>query len=493
MTPSYTKQQIQERLLHERWRSGALRYQLKPTQVELYDWWHAHEAMLSIIHARRGFGKTWFMLSMAFEFMARHPGSRQIYAAPSREECKKIVLPTAYLLIPATLPRDIRPVWMASDHCFAHPNGATLVIEGADDDNGDHLRGPFADRAYCDEFGFWRRPYDVWQSVIFPQVERRNGRALGVSTSPRSPMHEFATKLIPEAKSEGAYVVVSLENDYTLSDHAKDKIAAQHSPNRDAEEGRRSTIFRREYGCELVTESEHAVMPEFDVELHVAEHKRPEYFDGYTVLDLGMTDLSHCLFSYYDFAEATIVVEAEVVRQYVTVSQLAPEIWAMEQSLWGEARPRKRVSDAQPIALAEFARQHILQPKIVPKEMRFSAANNRDPEALINRSRAMLASRRIKVSPRCVELIKQLRGGLWNEKRTDFERIPGLGHLDGLMALVYTVDTIDYATNPEAAQRKYDPNLYPVEFRKAVVGQQPDSTTKNLTKLLPKPLRRIRK
>ena len=435
------------------------------------------------------------MLSEAFGFMAKNPASRSIYAAPSREECKKIVLPTARMLIPRDLPSDIKPVWMASDHLYQHPNGATLVIEGADDDNGDHLRGPFADRVYLDELGFWRMPYYVWTAVLYPQVQRRNGRAIGVSTSPVSPQHEFATQLIPEAKAEGAYVVVSIDNDYTLTQETRDRIAAQHSPTRSAEDGRKSTIYRREHGCELVTEDERAVLPEFEVELHVEERVRPQYFDAYTVLDLGMTDLSHCLLSYYDFDNATIVIENEVVRQYVTVSQLAPEILACERETWKQANGKhkeikKRVSDAQPISLAEFGRQHLLQPDLVPREMRFAAANNRDPEALINRTRGLLASKRISIHPRCTELIKQCVGGLWNLKRTDFERLPGLGHLDGIAALIYTVDVINFQDNPRTAQEKFKADDFPIEMFKHVMGSKDSHNAQSLAKLLPRSVRR---
>ncbi len=449
--------------------------------------------MLSIIHARRGFGKTVFLLLRAFGRMAREKNNRLVYAAPSREMAKQIVIPTAHLLIPPDLPTAIKPVWVATEHAFIHPTTLSrCVVEGADDDQGDHLRGPFAHEVYGDEMAFWRYCERVWRSVLYPQVQRTGGKAIGVSTSPESPQHEFAMTLIPEAKAEGSYVKISLEDDYTIPQAEKDKIAAQYSATRDPDDGRKSTQYRREYGCDLVTESERAVLPEFDVDKHVGEHKRPEYFDGYTVLDLGMTDLSHCLLSYYDFNEACIVVEDEVVRQYCTVSQLAPLIADAERLRWGSKKPRKRISDAQPISLAEFGRQHLLQPDLVPREMRFAAANNRDPEALINRTRTLLASARIRINPRCKELIRQCLGGLWNIKRTDFERIAGLGHLDGCMALVYTVDCVDFANNPEIAQKKYAADDFPVQYFKSVMpqGTQMDNTQNSLMRLLPKSARK---
>lgn len=479
---SFEVPDITKQLIDESWRRGDLQSFMRPTQAEIGNWWEKHDAVLSVVHARRGFGKTMFMLIKAFEHMAKHPNSRQVYAAPTREEAKKIVVPSAHLLIPDHLPDNIKPKWYASEHAFFHPNGAMLVVEGADDDQGAHLRGPFADRVYMDEHGFWRFANHVWRAVLFPMIERRNGRALGVSTSPESPMHEFATIIIPESQLENAYVKVTIEDDYTLTQERRDKIASQYSRTRDPADGRKSTIYRREYGCELVTETERAVLPEFNFDLHVADRERPEYFECYVVMDQGFVDLTHCLFIIYDWKNATVLIEDEVCVHHVTVSELAPMILAKEKELWGDHKIRKRVSDSPPISLAEFARQHQLQPDKVPREIRFAAVENREPEALINRTRSLLAVNRIAVNPRCVELIKQARGGLYNARRTDFERIPGLGHLDGIMALAYAVDTVDYATDPELMQKKWNQDDYPTHWQKKPETAQNQS----LARLLPK-------
>lgn len=461
---------------------------MRPTQQEVSDWWDDTSAILSVIHARRGFGKTVFLLLRAFSRMAKQPNCRLVYAAPSREMAKNIVVPSAALILPGDLPAGIKPVWAATEHAFVHPNGARLVVEGADDERGTHLRGPFAHEIYCDEMGFWRYCDYVWRSVLYPQIQRTDGRAIAVSTSPESPQHEFATLLIPEAKAEGAYAKISIDDDYTLTDEAKSAIAAQYAPDRDPEKGRKSTQYRREYGCELVTEAERAVLPEFDPLRHVKEAVRPDYFDRYVVADIGMVDLTAALFGYYDFDRAAIVIEAEVVRQYVTVSQLAPELHDMEIKLWGKTPPKKRASDAQPIVLAEFARQHLLQPDLVPKEMRFASVNNRDPEALINRTRTMLASQRIEIHPSCEHLIRQCVGLLWNERRTDFERMRGMGHGDAVMALVYFVDQVDYQTNPRFEQQKLLRDDHPTEWLR-----KPETDRyRSLAKLLPRAARRTR-
>ncbi len=449
---------------HECWQRGTLSGQLKPTQRRAYDWWQSNDATLSVLHARRGFGKTWLFLTIAFEYMAKNPGSRLVYAAPSREQAKQIVIPTANLLIPADLPDAYKPRWVATEHAFLHPNGSRCVVDGADDERGDHLRGPFAHIVFMDEQAFWRYCARVTTSVLYPQVQRTGGRMFSASTSPESTHHEF-TQLIDEAKREGAYMRVALDDDETVPQFEKDRIAAQYSNLRDPVHGRESTAYRREFGCEIVTETEAAVFPEFEFIRHVGERAKPEFWDGYVSLDLGMQDFSHGLAAFYDFDSATVVVEDEVCMQSSPVSTLAPAIVDLERRVFGNVPPRSRVSDNHPMEIAEFGKQHLLQPDKVPRELVFSAAGNRNPEALINRARGMLEADRILIHPRCRELIKQCQGGLWNQNRTDFRRIIGLGHLDGLMSLVYMLDIIDYAHNPNMRKR-LDPATHAIYYQK---------------------------
>lgn len=464
-----TADALKSTIVAEMWRRGELSAQLRATQLAVYEWWSKQQAILSVWHARRGAGKTWLFLTDAFEQMARNDGWRLIYAAPTREAAKQIVIPTALLMIPPDLPADCKPVWVASEHAFVHPKTKSrLIVEGADDERGNHLRGPFAHRVYGDEVGFWRYLDYVYRSILFPQVERRlheGARMLFGSTSPESPHHEFAQVIIPEAKAEGAYRVLSIDDDTTLSQAQKDTIAAQHDPKRDPAKGRKTTAYQREYGCKIVIEAERAVVPEFDKTRHVGVIELPDFYDAYVWLDLGMVDLTAALFAFYHFDKATIVVQSEIVRQYQTVSDLAPEISAEEKRLWNQS-PRARISDNHPMEIAEFHRQHILQPTKVTGELKFAPADNRNPEALINRTRSMFAADRILIHPSCIGLINQLEGGLWNQNRTDFEKIKGLGHLDGIMALAYGVDTVDYVTNPNL-RKKLNPETHAIYLQRS--------------------------
>lgn len=425
------------------WATKKLDWILHAGQREVATWWRSHKNMVSVVLCARGFGKSWGLLKEGFEQCLSAPRQRVLYACPSREQAKQIALPTAEVML-ETCPPELAPHWSDTKHAYVFQNKSMMVIEGADDENGKHLRGPFAHLVLCDEQGFWRRPEYVTRSILIPLAHRVHGRIISASTPPETPYHEFVT-MIRMAETRGSLIVRTVDDNPLLTPERRRELI-QEIGNGDET----STAVRRELFCEIVTETERAVIPEFDRTLHVKRTERPELFDAYEVIDLGMKDFTHALFAHYRFDLACIVIEDEVCVNNKPVSEIAPILAAKELELWGEQEPYIRISDNEPMEIAEFARQHYLQPNKVPREMRFSPADNKNPEALLNRTRSLFHADRIKVDPRCVRLIAMLEGGLWNERRTDFERIPGLGHLDGVMALAYLVDRLDYGRNPEA-------------------------------------------
>lgn len=416
----------------------------------------AQEQMVSVIHARRGYGKSWLFLTDAFETCIRlaHKGevARLIYAAPTREDAKKIVIPTGELIIAKAaadgVPRKLLPQWYATDHAFIFPaTGARCIVEGADDDQGDHLRGPFAHKAYCDEAGFWRYLLYCLRSVLIPIVKRRAGKIFVASTSPKSVGHEFVA-LMAQAIQRGAYIKRTLDDDTTLTEREIDSYALEYGAT--VEDGRRSTEFRREYLCDLVTDATRAVIPEFDEAKHVvADYERPEWVDCYEGLDLGLVDLTHLLYGYWDFANACLVIEDEICGNYMLTKEFAAIAKAREIELWGAIPyystptphnrcPRGRFSDNEAQTLYDLAGYG----------MSFAPAIKVEKEAALNRLRQMFANAKVKIHSRCVNLIHQLKVGTWNERRTDYERLPGAGHLDGIDGLVYMSRSIDRSRNP---------------------------------------------
>jgi hypothetical protein len=202
--------------------------------------------------------------------------------------------------------------------------------------------------------------------------------------------------------------------------------------------GAESTDWRREYLCELVTDEARQIIPEFTDAL-VREVPRPQYFDAYVGMDVGFTDLTAVLFGYWDFANATLVVEDELALSRMTTEDLANGIRGVEQRLGWPKPPYSRVSDTDLIVINDLNRLH---------DLGFTPTLKDDKEAAINAVRMLCAQGKLAVHPRCVNLRAHLKYGIWNERRTSFERAEGFGHFDMIDALVYLVRSVRREVNP---------------------------------------------
>jgi hypothetical protein len=66
-----------------------------------------------------------------------------------------------------------------------------------------------------------------------------------------------------------------------------------------------------------------------------------------------------------------------------------------------------------------------------------------DKDAALTNLRTLIAQGRLCIHPRCVHTIACLRGGRWNNNRTDWLRTPDLGHCDALAAVIYAARNLD--------------------------------------------------
>lgn len=426
--------------LADRWRSADLAYLRHSGQDSLAKAFRNSAFRKQVWNCARRFGKSTLLCIIALEHALSRSDAKVIYAAPTRDQARDIIMPIMARLL-EDCPSVLRPVWIATEHRFRFPNGAQIKIDGADDERGNHLRGTDATLILCDEAGFWRHAAYVINSVLLPQTMLCGGRMIIASTPPESLGHEF-WQFVAEAKANGAYTQRTIDDNPMVTPELRAEFARESG-------GEHTTTWRREYLCEAVTEADRAVLPEFDEAIHVKQRtESPRFAHRWCTIDLGMTDLTHVLWGYYDFEHARHVVERELVRQYTPVSELAVLINDTEQELWGDVEPDRRISDNHPMEIAEFSRQHTLQPTRVRRRLIFESATERSPEVCIGRLRTMLIEKRIEISPECSQLVHQAKVGIWNKARTSFERMPGAGHLDGIAALSYLVTNWDYQRSP---------------------------------------------
>jgi hypothetical protein len=80
--------------------------------------------------------------------------------------------------------------------------------------------------------------------------------------------------------------------------------------------------------------------------------------------------------------------------------------------------------------------------------MSVKATKKDKKEAQVNNTNIMMMREEIVIDPRCVNLDKQCRYGVWNKTRTSYERTAALSHCDAIDALVYLVRNINKSRNP---------------------------------------------
>jgi len=189
------------------------------------------------------------------------------------------------------------------------------------------------------------------------------------------------------------------------------------------------------------TSSLSAVVPEFlDHEKGIVQdNPRPEYFDCYGALDPAYHDYTAYLVGYYDFLKAKIVIENEFFRNKINSAEIAKEISACEQYAFGDKKFQSRVSDIDPILIADLNELH---------KISIAPTRKDDKEAQINNLRVLTENERYIINPRCKNLIRQLRNASWDKNGKEFARIEGEGHFDLIDAMIYLIRNIEKNRNP---------------------------------------------
>jgi len=210
----------------------------------------------------------------------------------------------------------------------------------------------------------------------------------------------------------------------------------------------------------------------------LVEWPRPQFFDAYECIDFGGADPRACLFGFYDFAAATLVIEDEVnLRNNENTAQLAEAIQAKERVLYGVTQwdgtlraireekmderleaflPRaevERIRKAESAPLQPYLRicDHDLQSAIDLWTLHGIAAipaEKGDLAPAVNEFRVALRQGRIRIHPRCRDLDRQFRTGEWTSPRaTDFKRKSG-EHADLLWCAVRLWQNVRKSRNP---------------------------------------------
>jgi hypothetical protein len=434
-------------LIEELWRRGNLSWKLDKSQQELYKlFYDTHNHLNTWLLARRS-GKTYCLCILALEQCLRKPNSIVKFVSPTKLQVNNNVRPLFKQIID-DCPTDIRPEFRAKDYIYYFPNGSEIQLAGTDNGHAEKLRGGDSHIWFVDEAGTCSDLENVVKSILQPTTLITKGKGILASTPPPESEHDFL-KFIDAAQEEGTLIKKTIYDNPRLTKEDIDLEIKKAG-------GLHTDFFRREFLCEIIKDTNTAVIPEFTEELESKIVKEdwplPPFFDSYESMDLGFKDMTVILFAYFDFRADKLIIQDEYVTSGndMQLPKLMRAIIDKERELWYNPltneikKPTLRVSDINYIVTNEISRAS-------NNEISFMPAKKDDKDAALNTMRVMLAAQKIIIHPRCKTLIHHLRNVKWHSKtnKDKFARsASGSHHYDAVDALCYMVRHVQYSKNP---------------------------------------------
>lgn len=407
---------------------------LRPSQLDIYSLLCSEQ--FAFIEAARRFGKTTSILAFLLEKLRANPGWIARWCFPFKNQAREVLL-EEFAKMQTLCPKGLRFEYKTVDSVFVGPNGSKCYIRGVNEDRGESARGPASNIVIADEFGFWNEPDYILKNVLLPQLEGQEGRWLiKASTPPEDLGHRYYEDR-ERAIRLGRFIQKTIYDKETLTEDELREIIEESG-------GVESPAFRRERLCEAVADPTLLVIPEFVDEigenLISDDTPRPDFTTFYVGGDSGADDLTALLFGYYDFRADELVVEDEICVSGLTTGAITALAKQKEQELWGEVKPRKRVYDADKQLIFDLYGEYKY-----PMQMPIKT----DKRAAIHDLRVRVGQRKFKVKEKCTNLRRHMKLGQWkDEKKLDFHRSDGLGHLDAVAAAIYLNRSIDTSFNP---------------------------------------------
>jgi hypothetical protein len=441
-----------EKAIELLWEQGELSWKLRGVQKDIREQVLNDVNAISVIVAGRRTGKSHTMLLIATEFCLKKKNAIVKIACPKQRMVKTIIRPIMRIIC-EDCPKHLMPEWREADKIYVFPStNSEIHVAGTDNENVESLRGSYADLVILDEASYMSDLDYITRNVVSPMLKTRGGRMILASTPSRDSNHTFITDYMLPYQMEGRTKVYTVFDNPNFDEKIIKEIIDEYPL------GVNDPSFRLEYLCEVMRDASNTILPSFtsDAEKEIVrdDYTRPVYFDPYVSFDIGGVDLSALLFGFYDYENARLVIEDEIVVDGTTNTEiLAQMIHEKEKTLWenpldkSQIPPFMRVIDTNNKILAtDLLKLHGLLFSPVKKDKKQAAINSLD---------VAIARREIVIHPRCVHLIYHMKMAEWNKAQTDFKRLkdtPGGkirgGHADCLAALIYLHRSVIKSHNP---------------------------------------------
>lgn len=433
------------------WQEGDLSYKLDPNQQGVYDDIRASHKRaktqadrIYVLDIGRQYGKDTIMVLLAHETAIRTPGLRIPYGAPTRDEVVELLYPITEWLL-QDCPPHLRPQHTKSDHSWTYPNGSRIVLVGCDL-HPDRLRGPGMGAGFLTEAGFMGDLNRLIGGVLLPQmIHFPDSFMVWASTPPETPAHPWSTVHVPRAVERGMHAHRTIEECPRLLPHEREAFV-------EAVGGKESTRARREFYAEHIIEESLAIVPEYaKVEREIIkEWPQPQWFDGYCGFDPGFVDYCGLVWGYWDFVSQVLVIEREICEPGLSTGEIADAIKETEHDYWGNFTTRfdGERPTTQPYLRVSDCDKRLIHDLLMERGISFMLTAKDHKDVALAEMRTAIGAKQIIIHPRCVKLQSHLKYGVWNEKKTDYQRVDGFGHFDLIPALMYLYRNVSRKKNP---------------------------------------------
>lgn len=429
------------RILAERelYRRGNLDHLLHAGQSKISGTIWGMPRQVQPILCARGYGKTYLGAKEATAISIRKQ-SRVKIGTEFQTDLEEFILPNFEAVL-QDCPKSCLPKWKSSGSKYVFPNGSEIKLVGLDrKPNG--LRGTHkTDLIILEEAGFISKLEQIYYSVIVPTTMHRPECRILLPTTPPEALDHFFWTLFDKAQLQGDVPVFTIDDNPMLTPADVRRLEEEMG-------GRESVAFQREYLCKRIPDATRQLTPEFSKDRHVQEFKRPVYFDFLiktSSLDSGVRDHTVELFSVYDFPNAILHIENELVLSgnevitdtiYKRTVEIETDLKYKRVDRWADNNNLILIQDLNSTGFKDGSGRH------------WTPTAKDAIEAGVNMVRLWLKQGRLKIHPRCRFLIGTLETALWNKNRTDFDRSKVFGHADALASLIYLIRNVNTRTNP---------------------------------------------
>lgn len=469
---------------HELWNRGILHWKLRPCQFPIYDQFAKVKALnrkLGFWRICRRFGKTFDFMIFAAERCLSEENILIPYAAPTIKHLKTVTLPI-WAEISRDAPKELAPRFNKQDGVFHFPKtGSKILLGAAENGHYEKFRGIRSKYGLIDEAGAIKDLRILVNDILMPTLMYGDG-FLGVSGTPPPTPDHYYTELAAICEANGTLIRKTVWENDALSEKEILEFAETLGCEIDWDAFNSgatgemsiismSTAFKRELLAEIVIDEKRAVIPEMNDETEeriVVDWDPPEYRHNYIVGDLGFRDATAFIFGYYDFKNAMIVMEDELILHSPTSTEIGERVNEKKKQLWGDAPVYGCFADGDLIVLADMIHKH---------DLHFSPVRKDVLEAQVNEYRLDISQDRIRINPRCKTVISHTKYGIWDKNRRKFDRSSEHYHFDALAAAIYFVRHVSRDANP------YPPNLGASEFTHYIPNTE-DSQVNELKKII---------